>query len=76
MYRRYRVLTFGADGLGGELQSLDVLRSNVLQGDGQLLGLSVEQLDGHGAGQLLFGHWLRRVGRPVLLFCGGARTFQ
>ncbi len=55
-------LTFGVDNLRGELQSLDVLRSNVVQGDGQLLGLSVEKLDGHSAGQFLFGHRLRRVG--------------
>ena len=36
--------TFGVDHLGGELQALDVLSADVLQGDGQLLGLSVEQL--------------------------------
>lgn len=56
------VLTFGADNLRGELQSLDLLRPNVLQGDGQRLSLSIEQLDGHCAGQFLFGHGLRRVG--------------
>ncbi len=55
-------LTFGADNLRGELQTLDVLRSNVLQSDGQLLGLSIEKLDRHSAGQFLFGHRLRRVG--------------
>lgn len=56
------VLTFGADNLRSELQSLNVLRSNVLQGDDQLLGLSIEKLNGHCAGQFLFGHRLRCVG--------------
>lgn len=48
------ILTFGADNFRSELQSLNVLRSNILQGDDQLLGLSVEKLDGHCAGQFLF----------------------
>lgn len=60
-----RQLTFGGEDLGGELQSLDVLRPNVLQADGQALRLSVEELDGHCAGQLLLGHWWGGVGRPA-----------
>lgn len=55
------VLTFGGDGLRGEFQGLDVLGSDVLQGDGQLLGLSIKQLDRHSAAQFFFGHWLRCV---------------
>lgn len=55
------VLTFGADNLGRELKSLDVLGPDVLQGDGQLLGLSIEKLHRHTAGEFFFGHGLRRV---------------
>lgn len=69
------VLTFGAEDLRGELQGLDVLGSNVLQGEGQLLGLAVKKLDGDAAGQFLFGRRLRRVGRPVWVR-GGGRTCQ
>lgn len=58
-------LTFGAECLRGELQSLDVLRSNIFQADGHLLGLTVEKLNGHRAGQLFFGQRLRRVGWPA-----------
>lgn len=57
--------TFSADNLRGQFQGFDVLRPDVLQSYGQLLGLAIEELNRHGAGQLLFGHWLRRVGRPV-----------
>lgn len=57
--------TFSADNFGGKLQGFDVLRTDVLQSYGQLLGLAIEKLNRHGAGQLLFGHRLRRVGRPV-----------
>lgn len=55
-------LTFGADNFRSELQSFNFLCSYVLQGDGQLLGLAIEQLNGHHAGQFLLGHGLRRVG--------------
>lgn len=55
-------LTFGGEYLRGELQSLNVLRSDVLQTDGQGLRLSVEKLNGHCAGQLFFGHRLGCVG--------------
>lgn len=55
-------LTFGGEYLRGELQSLNVLRSDVLQTDCQVLRLSVEKLNGHCAGQLFFGHWLGCVG--------------
>lgn len=58
-------LTFGAECLRGELQSLDVLRSDIFQADGHLLGLTVEKLNGHRAGQLFFGQRLRRVGWPA-----------
>lgn len=58
------MLTFAAVDLGSELQSLDVYGADVLQGDGELLRLPIEKLDGHGAGQLLFGHGLRAVSRP------------
>lgn len=58
-------LTFGADDFRGELQSFNILRSYVLQGDGQLLGLAIEKLNGHHAGQFLLGHGLRCVGWPV-----------
>lgn len=55
-------LTFGADNFRSELQSFDLLCSYVLQGDGQLLGLAIEKLNGHHAGQFLLGQWLRCVG--------------
>lgn len=55
-------LTFGGEDLRGELQSLNVLRTDVVQTDGQVLRLSVEKLNGHCAGQLFFGHWLGCVG--------------
>lgn len=58
-------LTFGADNFRSELQSFNFLCSYVLQGDGQLLGLAIEKLNGHHAGQFLLGHGLRRVGWPV-----------
>lgn len=54
--------TFGGEYLGGELQSLDVVRPDIVQADGHLLGLAVEELRGHCAGQLFFGQRLRRVG--------------
>lgn len=60
-----RLLTFRADGLRGKFQGLDVLGPNVFQGDGQLLGLPIEKLDRHGAGQFFFGHWLRCVCWPA-----------
>lgn len=55
-------LTFGGEYLRGELQSLDVVRTDIVQADGHLLGLAVEELHGHSAGQLFFGQRLRRVG--------------
>lgn len=61
-------LTFGAEYLRSELQSLNVLWSDVLQTNHQVLRLSVEQLNGHCAGQLFFGHWRGCVGWPAQVY--------
>lgn len=54
-FRLYFVGTFSAESFRRQLQRVQRLCADILQGDGQLLGLSIKQLQGHASGQVFTG---------------------
>lgn len=60
VFRLYVLCTFSAESFGRQLQRVQRLCADVLQGDGQLLGLSIKQLQGHASGQV----FTRQMSRP------------
>lgn len=49
------VCTFSAENFGRQLQRVQRLCADVLQSDGQLLSLTIKQLQGHAGGQVFSG---------------------
>lgn len=58
-FRLYVVGTFSAESFRRQLQCVQRLCADILQGDGQLLGLSIKQLQGHASGQVFTGQMSR-----------------